>query len=628
MKRILALTLALVASVSVFGMEYPGEKSSWEGCDKYTFQVEGRQAIVVVPKEAAPGSPWIWRPAFFNAFPSVDKALLADGWHVAYYDVTHFYGSPRGVELSKAFYDYVVPAFGLSSKMTVEGFSRGGYMAFAWAGTYPETVSCLYVDAPVCDLTSWPSRNSGLWQDVLDEWGVADSEIDGDFRGNALQHLPVLAAAHIPIISVCGLADEVVPFKDNMAKVRDAYQNMGGVVELITKPDCGHHPHSLEDPEPVVDFIKRYADGYTSWQDVRLRGNLDNSLAAMTRGDSVTVAFFGGSITEMKGWHNMIMDDLRQRYPQARFKFLQSGIGSLGSTPHAFRMEEDVLSHGIPDLLFIEAAVNDHTNYFGPREQVLGMEGVVRHALKVNPSMDIVMMHFIYDPFLPMMEDGEMPDVVLNHDRVANHYHVTSINLVQEISARMGDGQFDWKRFGGTHPAWFGHKFYAAAIDRVFDAFTKPAAEYAPAAHRLPSEPLDPACYDGGCQVDVREAAKLKGFAYVEDWYPDNGFEKRRQYAHKPMLSTTSGGSLELSFEGRAVGIYGCFGPDAAVLEYRIDGGKWKKMDTYTEWSPYLYIPWVYVFDRDLDSGKHLLKLRIAKGERSGCIIKSFVVNK
>lgn len=631
MKKIIALTVAaLLLSVFVsFAGDYPGVRSEWQGCSRYDFQVEGRAAIVVVPQQPAPGNPWIWRPAFFDAFASVDKALLADGWHIAYYDVTHLYGSPRAVKLSKSFYDYVVPAFGLSPKMTVEGFSRGGYMSFAWAAAYPETVSCLYVDAPVCDIMSWPSRsNEKLWSDFLAEWGLEDSQVDHSFEGNALQHLTDIARAHIPIIAVCGAKDKTVPYVENFKLVREAYQKMGGVVELILKPDCDHHPHSLEDPEPVVDFIKRYASGYEDFQSISLRGRLDNSLSLMTEGKPVTVAFFGGSITEMRGWKDMIKEDLSQRYPQAQFKFIDAGIASLGSTPHAFRFEEDVLSAGVPDLLFIEASVNDHTNGFGPREQVLGMEGIVRHALNVNPSMDIMILDFIYDPFIPMLEQRKQPDVILNHERVANHYGLNSINLAQEISSRMLDGQFDWKRFGGTHPSWFGHKFYAAAISKVLDSCTLPAGEYITAPHVIPAEPLDAFCYDGGCQLPVTAAVRLKGFRIEEDWVPSDGKDTRKQYIHIPTLVAEEGGSLQLPFDGRAVGLYCTCGPNAGVLAYSIDGGEWKTLDTYTQWSSYLHIPWVHMLETSLPSGHHLLRLKIVKGVRNGCYIRSFVVNR
>lgn len=66
-----------------------GRKSDWNGYQRYDFKVADRDAILVEPKTPLQGSPWIWRPAFFNAFPSADIALLKEGFHVAYYDLTH-----------------------------------------------------------------------------------------------------------------------------------------------------------------------------------------------------------------------------------------------------------------------------------------------------------------------------------------------------------------------------------------------------------------------------------------------------------------------------------------------------------------------------------------------------------
>lgn len=646
----LMVTLALLLPVSLFSQEtpaapqaaYPGEKSQWEGCDRYDFKVSGRDAIVVVPKEAAPGRPWIWRPAFFNAFASVDKALLREGWHVAYYDVTHLYGSPRGVSLAKGFYNYTVKAFDLAPKVVVEGFSRGGYFAFNWAATFPETVACLYVDAPVCDITSWPGRGSELWGDFLQEWGVRDDAVDSGFRGNALQLLPRIAQARIPIVACCGAADRTVPYEQNMRPVRDAYEALGGIVEVIVKPDCDHHPHSLDDPEPITDFIKRYAPGYADAQRIRVRGGLDHSLVAMSQRKAATVAFLGGSITEMRGWRDQVKEDLQQRFPHTVFHFIDAGISSLGSTPHAFRFEEDVLSQGMPnllrgeevlsrqapDLLFVEAAVNDHTNGFGPREQVLGVEGVVRHALAVNPQMDIILLHFPYEPFIGMLKTGEVPDVILNHERVANHYHLPSADLASEICARMQAGEFDWKQFGGTHPSWFGHKFYAAAVASILDACTKPAGKYVLSVPASLPAPLDTACYEAGVQVPVTAARRLRGFRLVQDWVPDDGAATRVQFIHLPVLACEKGGSLTFDFDGTAVGLYCICGPDSGVLSYTIDGKKYPPVDSYTAWSRNLHLPWVYVLADDLERGHHVLELKILSGKGSGCHIKSFVVNK
>ncbi|MBR0224377.1 MAG: SGNH/GDSL hydrolase family protein [Bacteroidales bacterium] len=623
----LLVTLALLLPVSLFAQDYPGVKSQWEGCDRYDFSVSGRDAIVVVPKAAAPGRPWIWRPAFFDAFASVDKALLKDGWHVAYYDVTHLYGSPRAMALAKGFYNYVVKTFGLAPKVVVEGLSRGGWCGFHWAAAYPETVACLYVDAPVCDINYWPGRGSELWGDFLQEWGLRDGDVGPDFRGNVMQLLPKLAENHIPVFACCGDADRTVEYEKNMKPVRDAYEALGGTVETVVKPGCDHHPHSLDDPEPITDFIKRYAPGTAAYRCVERRGGLDRSLAAMTVRKEATVAFLGGSITEMRGWREQVEDDLRQRFPDTQLHFIDAGISSLGSTPHAFRFEEDVLSKGMPDLLFVEAAVNDHTNGFGPREQVLGMEGIVRHALQANPEMDIVLLHFIYEPFVEMLEAGEMPDVILNHERVANHYHLPSVNLAAEVSARMRAGEFDWKQFGGTHPSWFGHKYYSAAVGCLLDECLKPRSEYARGARALP-EPLDPACYESGVQLPVSAAKRLRGFRLVQDWDPADGVATRAQFVRLPVLSCEKGGSLRLEFDGTAVGLYCICGPDSGILSYSIDGKKYDTVDSYTEWSRTLYLPWVYMLADGLGRGHHVLDLQILPGKGTGCHIKSFVVNK
>ena len=622
---------------------FPGKKSVWNGYERYDFVCAGREAIVVVPQKAAPGKPWIWRPAFFGAFPSVDLALLKEGFHVAYYDLTHLYGSPRAMRLGDVFYERMVQRFGLSSKVTLEGFSRGGLAALNWAAHRPDRVACVYVDAPVCDLSSWPGRErSNLWADMLEEWDVTDGEVTPDFKGNAFHSLPALAKHKIPIIAVCGDSDKVVPYQDNMRRLRDRYASMGGVVEVILKPGCDHHPHSLEQPEAVVDFIKRYQNGEAKYRHIMRRGTLANAFSKFEGEKKGTIAFLGGSITEMKGWHNMIMEDLKQRFPETTFTFIEAGISSTGSTPHAFRLESDVLQKGMPDLMFVEAVVNDHTNGFGPVEQVRGMEGIVRHALELNSVMDIVMLHFIYDPFIGMAEAGRRPDVVLNHERVANHYGLSSIDLIQDIFARMKDGQFTWKEFGGTHPAWGGHKYYAAAINALFDAEQQDRTEWKTEPHSWPEKPLDAFSYDKGCFVGIDQATHLKGFRIENDWTPQENSEAsvdwavqtqvvktRKNFVHVPMLvADKAGASFRLEFEGRAIGLFGVSGPSAGVLEYSVDGSDWKRVDTHTKWSDGVYLPWVFMLEDELPAGKHTLKLRMAKGRRTGCWIRNFVVNR
>lgn len=616
---------------------FPGLKGKWKGFDQYTFAYQDREAIVVCPKHAATGNPWIWRPAFFGAFASVDEELLRRGFHVAYYDLTHLYGSPRARKSGTDFYWNMVRMYGLSPKVTLEGFSRGGLFAYNWAADHPDKVACIYVDAPVCNVFSWPGRspeNAGLWKGLLEEWGLTDDQMNS-FSGNPIDRLKPLADAGIPVICVCGDSDKVVPFSENSAIVRQRYTAMGAPFELILKPGVDHHPHSLSDPAPVVDFIIRHQPGYEAKQCYTLRGDYRNSYQMFEKERVGTVAFLGGSITEMKGWRDMICEDLKQRFPYTKFTFIDAGIPSTGSTPGAFRLADDVLSKAKVDLLFVEAAVNDDTNGFNAIEQVRGMEGIVRHALLSNPSMDIMMLHFIYDPFIPKLDGGQMPDVILNHERVANHYLIPSVNLATEIAARMREGEFNWEQFGGTHPKPLGHAYYAATINKVLDEMYAScvAAGTAVKPHVLPAVPLDGYSYTNGKLVDIRQAHINKGWQLVPSWTPRLIAETRPGFVDVPMLETDRpGAKLTLDFEGTAVGIFCVSGPAAGILEYSIDGATFKKLDTFTAWSGGLYIPWVYMFDTELPKGKHRLMLRMSKDHHpqskgTACQIRQFVVN-
>lgn len=364
------------------------------------------------------------------------------------------------------------------------------------------------------------------------------------------------------------------------------------------------------------------------------RGSLKNSFLKFQKGGEARVAFLGGSITEMKGWHNLLMEYFTKQFPQTKFDFIEAGIASLGSTPHAFRLVHDVLSKGKIDLLFFEAVANDETNEFTPEQQVRGMEGVVRHVWNNDPETDIVIMHFVREHYVNMVAKGQLPDVVYNHERVANYYAIPTVNLVQEISERILDGEFAWKDFGGEHPAPLGHQYYTASIIRLMETmWCGSKASDAIVRHDIPEKPMDEFSYDKGDFVDIKEAKLGKGWEYVPSWRPQDDFQKRNGFVDVPMLEAKKAGSkLTLRFKGRAVGICCVAGPGAGILEYSIDGKPFKKLDTYTHWSNYLYLPWVYMFETELDPGNHQLVLKISstKNEKSNgteCQIRNFVVN-
>ena len=234
--------------------------SHWNGFEKLDFDVAGRAALLVKPKQAATGAPWVWRTEFFGHEPQADLALLAKGYHLAYIDLQNLYGAPIAMQAMDDFHAHLIARFGLSERCVLFGFSRGGLFAFNWAVRNPQNTAGLYVDAPVCDFKSWPGgkgKGPGStidWERCLKAYAFTEEQAM-NYELNPVDNLGQLVKAKIPILAVIGDADEVVPVAENIDLVEKRYQALGGAIKVIRKPGCKHHPHSLKDPQPIVDFV-------------------------------------------------------------------------------------------------------------------------------------------------------------------------------------------------------------------------------------------------------------------------------------------------------------------------------------------------------------------------------------
>lgn len=243
----------------------------WNGFSRREFQVKGRAATLVAPENRLPGKAWIWRPEFFGAFPSVDIALLHQGFHVAYVNMQNLYGGPAAMDAMDEFYTYILNEEKLAPTMVLEGFSRGGLYALNWAARNPDKIAALYLDAPVCDFKSWPGGkgegkgSTSDWERCLQVYGLSEADALR-YPLNPVDNLQAIAEAKIPIIAVAGDADESVPISENIGIVEQRYRDFGGEIQLIVKPGVGHHPHSLDDPTPVVDFLLQHAPKRASTQ--------------------------------------------------------------------------------------------------------------------------------------------------------------------------------------------------------------------------------------------------------------------------------------------------------------------------------------------------------------------------
>lgn len=598
---------------------------SWKGFERVNIAIGTHKAYYVKPKKALEGNPWVWRASFPDWHTDIDSILLTKGFHVAFVNVDDQYGSPYALQVWDAFYQYLTAKQAFAAKVALEGVSRGGLYVYGWAKRNPDKISCIYNEAPVCNIQSWPGGklsapgDAALWKQLQQVYHFTEQQAL-DYKDNPIDNIDGLAAFKVPVMHIIGINDKLVPNAENTNILAQRYTASGGpmmIYPVTAGPQelNGHH-FPIENPGHWADMIISYCYPvkkvlpYTDY--FITRNGLANSLSVFSAGKKATVAFLGGSITYNPGWREKISRYLTERFPLTDFHFIQAGIPSLGSVPHAFRLQRDVLDSGKVDLMLVEAAVNDNVNGLDSLTEVRALEGIVRHAKKANPLMDIIMMSFVDPDKIKDYNNGKTPLQIKNHELIAEHYGLPSINLAKEVTDKLNNHEFSWQYdFKDLHPAIYGQELYFATIKSLLNVCFDKQQAAAPKANALP-KPLNALNLNNGRYYNIQNAKNLNGWAINSDWAPNNNLSTREGFVRKPMLiATKPGSSLTLPFTGTAIGMAIVSGPDAGIISYSIDGSAEKTMDLYTEFSSWIYLPWYVTFSTDLKKGQHTLSLKI-----------------
>ena len=224
------------------------------------FFYRGYEGVVVCPEPEKENGSWIWKMEFFEGDTPPEAELVKQGFHLVYYRVSNQYGAPQVLPFMESFYYFVREQYGLSQQMIPIGVSRGGLYAMLLADAHPSWIRALYLDAPVVDIRSWPKEdNQPDWLECLGVWEYTEETAD-QFQPVLDRRIETMTLSQIPLVLVYGDADTVVPYEKNGRLIEKAYNEAGVEGLFIGKPGCGHHPHSLEDPEPIVTFLMNSED--------------------------------------------------------------------------------------------------------------------------------------------------------------------------------------------------------------------------------------------------------------------------------------------------------------------------------------------------------------------------------
>src|SRR5262245_38102674 len=167
-----------------------------------TFEIDGHKAFVYAAPTPAPGKPWLWyaptlKGVSFVARKLYFESVMQAGIGVAGFDLGEVRGSPESTAKFSLFYDEMVKR-GWSSKPILLGQSRGGMMMLAWGVRNPDKVSAFVGIYPVCNLASWPLKNSKAA--TLADFALPEAELLAKLSEfNPVDHLQGLLANKVPM---------------------------------------------------------------------------------------------------------------------------------------------------------------------------------------------------------------------------------------------------------------------------------------------------------------------------------------------------------------------------------------------------------------------------------------------
>ncbi|GIP43545.1 hypothetical protein J45TS6_20040 [Paenibacillus sp. J45TS6] len=293
-------------------------------------------------------------------------------------------------------------------------------------------------------------------------------------------------------------------------------------------PTAPRDPHQVPPSlnEPAIDFESQ---AYRNMIDKSLlsKGNtyrLKKAIDKAKRGEPVTVAFIGGSITHGAGAEPLHLNcyayrsyDLFKRMfageDGSSIRLIKAGVGGTPSELGIVRYERDVLRDGSvhPDIVIIEFAVNDAD------DETKGncYESLVLKALGEENKPAVILLFSVFE------SDWNLQDRLAP---VGWHYHLPMVSVKDAVV-----DQFQWTKEQGNviskkqffydiyHPTNAGHQIMSDCLGKLFEEVDRSSFDKEDDANGKP--PLI-----GNDFVDIKLLDRLNGdrIAVIDE----GGFEE------------------------------------------------------------------------------------------------------
>lgn len=192
---------------------------------------------------------------------------------------------------------------------------------------------------------------------------------------------------------------------------------------------------------------------------------IKNAMKRALRGETVTVGFLGGSITQgcLSSVHETSYAYLVYKWWVKTFKnatvnYVNAGIGGTPSNFGVARVDDDLLSFK-PDFSVVEFSVNDaNTNYY-----METYEGLIRHILKDESQTGVMLVHNVCYDTMNSAED--------RHLVVGKYYGLPCVSMKHSVYPEVANGNIPNREItpDDLHPNDAGHRLLADLIIHMLE---------------------------------------------------------------------------------------------------------------------------------------------------------------
>lgn len=183
-------------------------------------------------------------------------------------------------------------------------------------------------------------------------------------------------------------------------------------------------------------------------------------------GHSVPSGYFATpDVRTLDAYPQLVLQQLKQRYPNAVINVIVTAIGGENSAQGEKRFKNDVLTHK-PDVLFIDYALNDRK--LGLAQSRRHMEKMIKQALKKN--IKVILLTPSADQKVNLLQPGnELELFATQLSNLANVYHIGLADSYKQFKQVLEEKK-DLKPYmaQSNHPNRAGHELIAAEIMRWF----------------------------------------------------------------------------------------------------------------------------------------------------------------